>query len=1137
MVKLSEQLIGKSGRLTRTQRQLEQQERTRRLLEDKERFEKLKAEAEEVQRTKLSKTKTIEEFETEYRKLRPEIQQFFSTPQELTQQKIQRIEKSKAEIQSDISITKKQQQDLGIAFEKSKSEIPKLDPNERASFKRDITDDFREQSAFLSERLSGLREGLTRLETGEDLSAGDIERFARSKGAIAEEREKERSKREPAVEKKVTRISATKFLQEKLRGLKKKGETKTVRDVKGGFSEVSIYEKGKEKVQIVRSKETGKVFVKDIGGKDKGEFVEFRGLSDKELELEQIRLQDEAIKTFEEARKEKPFFLDVEAIERGQVARRETIVAKPPTEFIPIRIDEGKDSIIGRAFGVIKRGLAKTGDIKIPIFTITGAGGEIPLRELKEPVEKKISEKRQELFLKELEETGIKAQLEAEAQEEFQVRFEDRFFKQLIKGEVTFEKAEKEFKESREAKIIGIKFEKRVEKRRRELLAGKITARGFAIAGLTTAELGLKLIPETIGGAILETGAIVVGIKAIKFIPPAVSTIATGVIGGLGTLEAVSPIALPEEKAGGIITAGISFTLLGLRGIRFLRRPTIKAVKITPKPTLTPQQQTGLVKKVSSKIVTDVTGKVTQIEKFKARRISEQVVAGRRTIVSTKFREIVRLDPVFKGVPFTAKGRVGFQKALKILQKRLGLTETQARSILRFRQPRLILSKFEADVLIKSGELFERPLIALKGTRDITQPIINIEKALGIKTRGAVPIREFITGRGRIVGVAPTGEQILKMTFDIEKTFITPTGAVFQKLTQAGRTTRQISQLTLVKKTGKDVIRVQRRLGGIVVQTEEFPLDIFTERTIAKTIIPRGRVFVGKGRTAVIRTDIIPEEIDLRKILGFKIKEIRTLQPIKEVKKLTKVGDYNKLVKTLRDIYGDPTDVITKKIISPPKISTGVSTKLIQKTTNLKSILEPKISLVKVKIKDILGIGAKADTTSKILSRVGLASALTTRISTRTRQGVLEKSALEPKIMLRNILRTKTIEDEALKTATGLLSAQAQILTQKQLLKLSKISISAPVIPRIPVAIPTFKIPTIPTVTIPFAFPSARPVKRIRERKKKGIQELLLLPDFTARVIGLEPKVLSGEQAVKEIKKIMTGLEIRRGVQISKLPQ
>lgn len=1138
MAKLSAQLQEREslGRVTRTQRQLQESERTRKALEDKQRSEALKKEVEEIQRTKLSKAQTIEEFETEFNKLRPEIQQFFSSPDELRQQKTQRIEENTQEIQSRVEKTELELEQARAEFEASKKEIPDITPQDRTQFKKDITRGFNERKAFLFEKLSGLKEGLSRLEKGEELTVGSIESFAKRRGAVAEERERARSKQEPKMEKKVTSISASKFLEEKLRGLKKVGETKEVRDVEGGFSEVSIFEKGKEKVQIVRSKQTGKVFVTDIGGKDKGEFVEFRGISDRELELEQTRLQNEAIKDFEEARQSKPFFLDIEKIERDQLPRHETISDRP-TEFTKIEVDSDQSqNIIGKAFGLIKKGLSKTGDIRIPILGIVGIG-EIKVRDIKEPIEQKIEKKKQELILKELEEEGILGELKAQTQEEFQIRFEDRFFKELIRGEITFEEAEKEFGESKEAKIISKKFEKSVERRREELLGGKFTAEGFAIAGLSVADLGLKLIPETIGGLILETGAIVTGIKLAKFIPSTVSTIGTGVIGGLGALEAVSPIALPEEKASGVITAGISLTVLGIQGVRFLRRPTIKTVKISPKPILSPEQQSGFVRKTSSKLVTDITGKTTKLEKFKVDKATEQLISGRRTIVSTKFRDILKLDPVFKGVPFTTEGRVGFNKALKILQKRLGLTETQSRSILRFRQPKLVLSKFEAEVLIRSGELFEKPLINLKGTRDITQPIITLDKSLGIKTRGATQIREFISGRGAVVGTAPTGEQILRVTFDIEKAFVTPSGAVFQKLSQAGRTTKQIQQFTLISEEGEGILTVQRKLRGLTFE-KDLVLDIFSERSIAKQIIPKGKFFTGEGETAVIRTEIIPKEIDLRKLTGISIEEVRIPAPVKEIKQLKTAGDYNKLVDTLRKVYGDQTGVITKEIISTPKLpSTSVSTKLIQKTTDLKTVLEPRVSAVKVKIKDLLNIGAKLDTTSNILSKVGLASVSASKLSAEIDIRSIERSALKPELNLKTILKTRTLEDQVARVSTKLLSAQPQALSQKQLLDLGDISISAPIIPQASPQIPAFKIPKFTIPTIPFELPTIKEEIKRRGRKGKTIQQLLILPDFTSRVLGLDPEVLTQRQAVRRLRKIMTGLEIRRGVDISKLPQ
>ncbi|MHA2017483.1 MAG: hypothetical protein ACTSXY_04325, partial [Promethearchaeota archaeon] len=46
----------------------------------------------------------------------------------------------------------------------------------------------------------------------------------------------------------------------------------------------------------------------------------------------------------------------------------------------------------------------------------------------------------------------------------------------------------------------------------------------------------------------------------------------------------------------------------------------------------------------------------------------------------------------------------------------------------------------------------------------------------------------------------------------------------------------------------------------------------------------------------------------------------------------------------------------------------------------------------------------------------------------------------------------------------------------------------------------------------------------------KAVQDLLFLPDFTARAIGLEAEMITEKQARAKLKKILTGLEIRRGL-------
>jgi len=71
-----------------------------------------------------------------------------------------------------------------------------------------------------------------------------------------------------------------------------------------------------------------------------------------------------------------------------------------------------------------------------------------------------------------------------------------------------------------------------------------------------------------------------------------------------------------------------------------------------------------------------------------------------------------------------------------------------------------------------------------------------------------------------------------------------------------------------------------------------------------------------------------------------------------------------------------------------------------------------------------------------------------------------------------------------------------------------------------------------PRIT-PFFLP-LKPAKSKRRAKRKVTPEIEgLFPDFTSRAIGLAPTKVSGiEGAMREIKKLQTGFEIRRGARL-----
>jgi hypothetical protein len=85
------------------------------------------------------------------------------------------------------------------------------------------------------------------------------------------------------------------------------------------------------------------------------------------------------------------------------------------------------------------------------------------------------------------------------------------------------------------------------------------------------------------------------------------------------------------------------------------------------------------------------------------------------------------------------------------------------------------------------------------------------------------------------------------------------------------------------------------------------------------------------------------------------------------------------------------------------------------------------------------------------------------------------------------------------------------------------------------IPIPQQKIPDVTPTHIPPALIVWFKAQKKRKKRLKGSMQTLTkayLPDFTSRALGLDPEVVTGKQAQKRIKKLLTGLEIRRGVRI-----
>lgn len=862
-----------------------------------------------------------------------------------------------------------------------------------------------------------------------------------------------------------------------------------------------------------------------------------RGIvTEKDIAKAQKEAQEKAYQEFLEENKQKPLYFDFKEVERSSstFARRETISNQPRVDFIPIQADTKKNNterknIIQRASNLI---FDKSGDIKLNLFV--GAGGSVNVRDITDPLKDTLDKATQSQFEKEITRTGLKEDVDSTFQEEYQTRFERKYMKDMIFGNIDFETAQEQFEQSDEANIIGKKYQKAIEKGR----AGQFTKEGFIIASLGLAKTGVSLIPETYGELATEGVVIYTGSKLLKAIPPVVTNIGTTTIGSIGTFQAFSPTSSPEAKAGGVITAGVSFGILGVQGVQYLRRPTISTENIVIKQAIDPKLQRGFVTKTGTRSVTDLAGKTTITDYYKANKLTEQIAYGRRTIVSTKFRDLLKLKPVYQGIPYQQRGTTyalrglrstttfttpsGYQKALRLLEKRLGFTSSQARATLRYYQPKQIFSQYSADIVVKYGDLYKQPSITIKGARDITQPSTIIDDALGIKTRGASAVREYIRGKGTVVG-SVKGRTLYQTTFDIEKAFLTPQGRAFQKLSQAGKTTKQFQQLTSVADKGDEVLRleVRQRLGSI---SKDFPYSVFDEKTLAKQVIPRGKYSFGQSESAVFKRQVPRVNVDLREIYGINIKE-------DVIKKATKTSNVNKLqdpkylkevIKSLKKVYGDKQLKSFGANLPKTKSVAGAggtsAVQEIRTTTQLKTTFNP-VQAIKNQIKNIVKVGQK----STSLSSLGLASA--------SASASAQRSAQVPQLKTSNLLKNLIKQDYGLKTSQTPVTRQAQLLSTVQALKLDQGLLNQPALITPTVTQPKFDFTPPTTPTLPFLFPSARGRGRTK-RKSKQVQDLSYLPDFTARALGLQAESISEKQAKKKLKQILTGLEIRRPVKV-----
>ena len=748
-------------------------------------------------------------------------------------------------------------------------------------------------------------------------------------------------------------------------------------------------------------------------------------------------------------------------------------------------------------------------------------------------------------------------EVETKYQDEYQTRFDNKYMEDLIRGEVEFETASKEFGESGEAKILQKKYTKEYGIGYKQLQTDvgfwKGTAGGVAQTGVSLGSLGLKVVSSPLKTAV-TVGTVYTGVKALAMIPKGVSLgLSTG-FGVYGAYKFIDPSSTYIERGGGLVTLSIAGATLGYAGYKHLGSPVVKTVKIkAPKMSL---KSSGSIGK-DIKIITN-KGMINKII-FENQKLSQYAQAGRRTIVTTKGRllankfwdrigvpkKLITIDSnaIYRGVPtqqlarsYTLHGlrgsykttfgvRSGYENALLKLTK-YGYSPTQAKSTLRYFAPKITEQYMGGSLTIKGTQAVGQFEVLTK------QPIISVDKSLGIKTRGAKTIKDIYDVERKLI------------LFKDPQTLKTSVYAL-QGQTRIGTTLTKAGKLFKFKDYDAGVSVIKSKAGATQKGYEylgknEFGIDIWKKNALFKDIKSISNTqklfpFDKSSKIAGSNTRLYQKIIDLRDTKGtryiggkktpFSVTFTDKIDDfaIKNTKIKATGTDITKLMDKIDDISMRNTGVkaskyagsgqyektfggLDLKTFNQQQLKVGFDTQPI-KTFELKDI---------IKVKHITSPSIK-------IAQLGQFAVLKNVLKPDLKFD--NKFDLKSNLKVDNLLKIDLKQSPALKSNLK--------TTLKSQLK-TTLDLAPPITTTLKT--PTFKQPVIPNPTIPtraiiFPFLKNKIQKKRKKKGGKGINEFAFMPDFTSRSLGLTQDV-NVKNLMKKIKKVRTGLEIRRGVKV-----
>ncbi len=770
----------------------------------------------------------------------------------------------------------------------------------------------------------------------------------------------------------------------------------------------------------------------------------------------------------------------------------------PKVQLISFGKKEPKTDVEGYA----TRGQEKLGSLSLDIQEkeIERQLGETTYEEFKESKQEQADKEVSSLFYR--SDVGREAFFSAKTDEDV-----DKAFKEFQKSDI-YSKYEKQYSETYTQDLNKLIFE---EVPYKERLKG--VGAGLKMAGLSLGSLGISFVKSPTRAG-LTAGALYTGGVAYSSLPTStlVGLDIAFATGGAGLV--LSPTTSIEQKGTGALMLGVSSVSLSAKGVSYLRQPTVKAVKIaSPVKDLRASATVGKDIKSMNRVV------------FENQKLSQVGVAGRRTVVSTRWRDLLGLDPIYKGVPYAQRGltttfsglrgsfsttsKSGYQKAFDLLTKRGGSTSSQAKATLRYFQPRIIEQYLSRGILAVQGK---KALGIFEFSRK--QPVVTIDKTLGIKTRGARTIKDISVIERELISLN-VGDKISNLD---------KVSGVLQKRFSISAFEKPFKIRGFDLSTSKSIAKSSDLLKGFerIGKVDDFivykPITYKNLAQISRTdqikvlLKQSGNLRIDLTRSFSGGRTILIDETKLLKQSGLGSGGVRSFRGGGLKTPFSKTFGSDVRVTEVKDILKESfkgtstktapistTDQITKTILKQAPTTPTISVK-----TQIKNLM---------KIDQAVGVGSKTTLASNILS------ASASRLKADQDIGLKINVAN----LLKNNVETKqsTAQRSAQRSATAQIS---QLLSTGVGVKYLPISISTP-------RIPEPRIPSIPT--IPIYFPPARAVRGKGKKKSKSVQDLLYLPDFTSRAIGLKAETISEKQAKARLKKILTGFEIRRGVRIA----